>query len=116
MRDATPSDGTGPPFDVSLTGYYMYFEATDRNKGDLARLFSPTIKYIGEADNSNLDLDPHCLQFYHDMFGEDMGVLRLYLIHTNESENEKDQERSLLWEADGREKRRSKEDTPWSEV
>ena len=112
MRDATPSDGTGPPYDVSLTGYYMYFEASDRNEGDLARLFTSTVSYDGNADNSNLDLDPHCLQFYFDMFGEDMGSLRLYLVHESDTSGS---DRVLLWEVSG-EQRRSKEEEPWQQV
>ena len=112
MRDATPSDGTGPPYDVSLTGYYMYFEASDRNEGDLGRLFTSMINYEGNADNSNLDLDPHCFQFYFDMHGEDMGSLRLYLVHDSESGGS---DRVLLWEVSG-EKRRSNEEQPWKQV
>ena len=112
MRDATPSDDTGPPYDSSLTGYYMYFEASDRDKGDLARLFTSTILYDGEANNSNLDLDPHCFQFLFDMFGEDMGSLRLYLVH--EVENGSD-DKALLWEVHGQQ-RKTKEEEPWKQV
>ena len=114
MRDATPSDDTGPPHDLSKTGYYMYFEASDRNVGDLARLFTATIDYDGAADNSNLDLDPHCFQFYFDMYGEDMGSLRLYLVH---EVGEKSSDKALLWEAGFEQRRRAdSKDNPWKQV
>ena len=111
MRDGTPSSETGPPYDVSLTGYYIYFEATDKNEGSLGRVFTPTIDYFGEADNVNLDLDPHCIQFYFDMYGSDMGTLRLFLVN----EEYEGRRKSLLWEQKGQQ-RVDEEDEPWEQV
>lgn len=111
MRDGTPSSETGPPYDVSLTGYYIYFEATDKNEGSLGRVFTPTIDYFGEADNVNLDLDPHCIQFYFDMYGSDMGTLRLFLVN----EEYEGRRKSLLWEQHGQQ-RFEEEQEPWEQV
>jgi len=40
----------------------MYFEASDRKPGDIGRLYSKKVDYNGNANNEQLDLDPHCLQ------------------------------------------------------
>ncbi|CAD5120152.1 DgyrCDS8727 [Dimorphilus gyrociliatus] len=67
IRNSGPTGtlSTGPPNDhTSGHGNYIYIEATNRNKGEFARLTSPFIQAEDEI----------CLEFYYNMFGKDSGV------------------------------------------
>ena len=106
-RDNTPSEDTGPQADAGKSGHYMYFEASDRSEGDIGRLYTGKQTYRGDANNEQLDLDPHCLQFKFDMFGKDMGSMNLYLIQ--------DGKKSLVWKQIGA-SRFAKDDPAWKQV
>ena len=106
-RDNTPSEDTGPQADAGKSGHYMYFEASDRSEGDIGRLFTGKQEYRGDANNEQLDLDPHCFQFKFDMFGKDMGSMNLYLIQ--------DGKKSLVWKQIGA-SRLGKDDPAWKQV
>lgn len=55
-----------------LSGHYMYIESSyPRKQNDTARLISPVYKAThGE----------HCLQFYYNMYGADVGALNVKVI------------------------------------
>ena len=70
------------PF-FSLSGAYIYLEASQRLVGDRARLLTRWLATGG----------PRCLQFWYHMFGRHVGSLNV-LIKTNTSE-------SLIWSQTG---------------
>ena len=47
----------------------MYAEASNRKKGDVARLIGSIIP----------DSDPHCLQFWYHMYGANIGEMSAYV-------------------------------------
>lgn len=53
---------------VYVAGYYFYIEASDRFKGEVARLKSPKIQSNGNAT---------CMVFYYYMYGQSIGTLRV---------------------------------------
>ncbi|XP_025085553.1 MAM and LDL-receptor class A domain-containing protein 1-like [Pomacea canaliculata] len=68
QRGHTPSSGTGPAADHTygtMSGYYMYAEASKGNPGENANLLSP----VQPATTGK------CLHFYYHMSGTGMGTL-----------------------------------------
>ena len=69
----TPSKDTGPSFDHTYgqygdtNGKYMYLEATNLNRRDIASLRSPPIRLIYSPN--------YCFSFWYHMYGEGTGVL-----------------------------------------
>ena len=113
-QGATPSFGTGPEFDYTtktekgikeycsscfnfllfvkvfftslgtacflLKGTYLYMEASSarnetKNEGDIARLISPIIR-----------IPRLCFSMHYNMFGKDMGQLKIGMLYENNSE------------------------------
>ncbi|KAH9494980.1 hypothetical protein Btru_018316 [Bulinus truncatus] len=72
----TQSQNTGPYTDHtygSFTGHYIYTEGSSPQKAnDTARIRSPTY-----APGTN---QQHCLTFYYQMFGADIGTLNVYQV------------------------------------
>ncbi|KAK3744940.1 hypothetical protein QZH41_020411, partial [Actinostola sp. cb2023] len=72
----SPTDCTGPKFDYTGEGYYLYTEASIRRPGEFARLVSGALQ------------DHHCLKFQYHMHGDGIGDLRVEV---------KDSENGYLW-------------------
>ena len=53
---------------VPITGYYFFMEASDRFKGEVARLESPKIQSNGNAA---------CMVFYYHLYGQSVDTLRV---------------------------------------
>ncbi|XP_061182910.1 MAM and LDL-receptor class A domain-containing protein 1-like [Saccostrea echinata] len=66
-RGSTPSSRTGPS--VRLDGPYAYIEASRRRRGNNAILTSES--------TSIADVGPRCLRFSYNMYGSNMGTLRV---------------------------------------
>lgn len=68
---ATPSLSTGPSVDHTLgtpQGFYLYIETSNSyKKGTKAWLLS-----------EHYDAGPHCLAFWHHLYGQDIGNLSVY--------------------------------------
>ncbi|KAK7473655.1 hypothetical protein BaRGS_00035133, partial [Batillaria attramentaria] len=67
----TSTIGTGPPSDHTygtISGHYMYIEASNQRVGNKARMLSPTYRDGGAV----------CLQFFYHMYGSGIGVLNVY--------------------------------------
>ncbi|XP_071964147.1 MAM and LDL-receptor class A domain-containing protein 1-like [Antedon mediterranea] len=80
INGTTPSQNTGPYNDHTLNtteGHYMYVEASPPSfGGSRAQLVTPIIpKFDG----------PLCLQFWYNMFGEDIGYLTMYRLSPTSS-------------------------------
>lgn len=56
-KGSTSSSETGPSTDVSGTGYYIYLETSNVNKGDKARIISQIINTTFSSSISNLFLN-----------------------------------------------------------
>ncbi|XP_057712928.1 MAM and LDL-receptor class A domain-containing protein 1 isoform X2 [Corythoichthys intestinalis] len=77
---STPTLMTGPSFDHTGEGHYLYIEANTASHGDTARLISSECSTIG----------PHCLQFWYHMYGSaDTMGLHLYLVQ--------DKKANVIW-------------------
>ncbi|CAF0741635.1 unnamed protein product, partial [Brachionus calyciflorus] len=72
-KGQTSSSDTGPTFDVSRNGYYIYLETSGVKKGDAARILSQPI-------NSTLVKNIHCLSFYYHLYGETIGELNIKIL------------------------------------
>ncbi|XP_031561958.1 MAM and LDL-receptor class A domain-containing protein 2-like [Actinia tenebrosa] len=66
-RGSTPSSGTGPRYDQSGKGYYMYTEVSTGDAGARAKLIS-----------SVLPANTKCISFYYHMRGNDIGWLNVH--------------------------------------
>ena len=113
-HDYTPSQATGPPYDRSMSGHYLYTEATEIRPGTKAKIFTPVFQI--ETDNQHRkefgrQNPTFCLSFFYDMFGESMGSLKIYL-HTEETHGMEDGKGILIWTRSG--EQRSQTDLPWS--
>lgn len=53
---------------VSIAGFYFFVEASDRFKGEVARLESPRIQGNGK---------PTCMVFYYHLYGQSVDTLRV---------------------------------------
>ncbi|XP_019646647.1 PREDICTED: MAM and LDL-receptor class A domain-containing protein 1-like, partial [Branchiostoma belcheri] len=70
----TDTGGTGPDFDHTLgtaLGHYMYFEASNIDPGETARLLSPTLPIIPSSSSHT----SYCLTFWYHMYGLHIGTL-----------------------------------------
>lgn len=103
-HDYTTSQATGPPYDKSMSGHYLYTEATEVKPGVQAKIFTPIFP-VESVDDSKQN-PKFCLSFYFDMFGESMGTLKVYL-HTEETAS---QQGILLWSRSG--EQRTQTDLP----
>ncbi|CAF0741650.1 unnamed protein product, partial [Brachionus calyciflorus] len=72
-KGQTNSSDTGPVYDVSGDGYYIYLETSGVNNGDAARIIS---QYL----NSSFSKTTNCLTFYYHMYGETIGELNVKLM------------------------------------
>jgi hypothetical protein len=67
----------GPSTDVSGSGFYIYLETSGVIKGHKARLISPKI-------NDTMAKGTHCLQFYYNLYGDEVNcIINLLLLFLN---------------------------------
>ncbi|RUS90027.1 hypothetical protein EGW08_002214, partial [Elysia chlorotica] len=70
-QGTTPSKRTGPSKDHTcdtLTGHFMFIEASAKGRGSNAILYSPMYRGLNEQ----------CLDFFYHMFGRHVGTLNVY--------------------------------------
>ena len=101
LNDYTPSQATGPPYDRSYIGHYLYTEATNIKAGTTARALTP--KLVVEDALRGKD---HCVSFYYDMYGQNQGQLRVII-------KEQKNEEMIVWQRTGQQ--RNKDDLPWQD-
>ncbi|KAK7478852.1 hypothetical protein BaRGS_00029951, partial [Batillaria attramentaria] len=85
LKGSTRSGSTGPDFDHTGSGHYLYLEASGRSPGDTAVLASPTLTNAGTPSGTV------CLTFWYSMYGFSMGTLELFTAQTDLSNQ------NLVW-------------------
>ncbi|XP_036360425.1 MAM and LDL-receptor class A domain-containing protein 1-like isoform X2 [Octopus sinensis] len=75
MAGKTQTWGTGPSSDHGGKGHYLYIEASNKRKGQKARLVSPLVKSVGMV----------CVSVYYYMYGSDIKDLKIYVMSGSNS-------------------------------